>query len=356
MTRTVGSPTGTGRALRCIVLLTTMVAACAAPPKPRNEVTDAERKQAAADAKIVEELLQGGDLVRANVVADEVMRLDPYGPQNNLVVARARAAQAVVDNNPRKYDDAVKQAGLACDAAPDSAVAFYTRGKLQYDRNYFDAALLDLQKAVDLDPKFTDARLLIVRSHRKLRQPIAEKKALEALIAAEPNDSLGYTELGSILIASEDDADAARGKQLLEHAVELDAQNDVALHQLAELKAADGDLVGAEALLRQAASAAAGRPVREADALYNLGAVLHREGKSPEARAAYERCLALNPEERRALGNLGLLLAAAGEKDEARSRLRAAIELEKDPDVKKKLRGALDGLDDAKSAESGAEE
>ncbi len=338
--------TRAGFSLAALLIVAGAFACAAAPKKARDEVSDAERKQAAIDAGIVEQALRDGDLVRANEVAEVVMQLDPFSPTNNLVVARARAAQAVVDGNPRKYDDAVKQAGLACDASPDSAVAFYTRGKLQYDRNYFDSALLDLKKSVDLDPHQKDARLLIVRAHRKLRQPIAEKKALEELIAAEPNDALGYTELGAILVASRDDADAARGEELLKKAVELDPENDIALHHLAELRVEDGDLAGAETILRQAASAAAGRAVREADALYNLGAVLHLQGKSAEARAIYERCLALRPDDRRALGNLGLLLAEAGEKDEARAKLRSAVEFEKDAAVKKKLEAALDALDE----------
>src|SRR5690606_3744246 len=127
--------------------------------------------------------------------------------------------------------------------------------------------------------------------------------------------------------------DVTRGRELLERAVTLDPNDDLALHELARLRAADGDAAEAERLLRRAVAASVGHPVREADALFNLGAAVLAQGRKDEARRLSEQCLAKNPDDHRATGNLGFLLLEQGEVDEARRRLEQAAAREENRDV-----------------------
>ena len=68
---------------------------------------------------------------------------------------------------------------------------------------------------------------------------------------------------------------------------------------------------------------------REGDAarLFAIGVAAHRAGDMPAARSAYERVLALAPNDVDALNNMGVLLAASRELDGAESMLRRAVRL-----------------------------
>lgn len=68
---------------------------------------------------------------------------------------------------------------------------------------------------------------------------------------------------------------------------------------------------------------------REGDAarLFAMGVAAHRAGDMAAARSAYERVLALAPNDVDALNNMGVLLAASRELDGAESMLRRAVRL-----------------------------
>lgn len=303
-------------------------AGCAAdPPPPATPTTVEERARAQLAAEQVLALLAEQQLDQANELADRMIRQDPYAAATNLAFARARAARAVVEEDPRAYELAVQRANYACEAAPDDPEAWFVRGKLEYDRRHYSRALVDLAKVLELAPVHAEALTLTAFCHRVLRQPIAERTAWERLIAAHPDDARATYRLALILLEGGRE-DRPRGVELLERAVELDPGDDLPLHSLARLRADEGDLAGAEALLRRAVAAAAGRTVREADALFNLGACLQAQGRDAEAIEQYERCLNIDLENYRALGNLGFLLARQGDLDEGARRLRQALEQE----------------------------
>ncbi len=82
-----------------------------------------------------------------------------------------------------------------------------------------------------------------------------------------------------------------------------------------------GRLAEAEGVLRRAVT------VRDAAGEYNLGSVLDRLGRWDEARAHYERALAINPFHARAMNNLGAGLARAGDTAAALEHFERAIDL-----------------------------
>lgn len=63
----------------------------------------------------------------------------------------------------------------------------------------------------------------------------------------------------------------------------------------------------------------------EAARLFAAGVAAHRAGDLPAARSAYERVLALQPNDVDALNNMGVLLAASRELDRAEALLRRAV-------------------------------
>jgi tetratricopeptide (TPR) repeat protein len=71
------------------------------------------------------------------------------------------------------------------------------------------------------------------------------------------------------------------------------------------------------------------------------GSLLEHDGKLPEARAAYERALALDPELAESATNLGLVLARLGDPRRSRALLDALIARHPQADTALRNRGAL---------------
>ena len=330
------------RSRSVLALLACVLPGCASEPPPPVDrtVSQEDRNRAAEGARIVDDLLKEQDLDRANQVADQVMEQDPFSPRSNLASARARAAVAVRDQDPRLYQEAVQRANFACEADPDNPEVHFVRGKLQYDRQYYSRALIDFGRVLELEPAHHDALQMKAWAHRALRQPKAEQAGWRALVLAHPSDAQAHYRLALILMEGVAE-EVVEGEQLLLRAAELDPSDDLVLHELARLKAAAGDNAGAEQLLRQALVAAAGKQGREAELLFNLGAVVQAQGRHAEARDLYERCLEIEHDHSRALGNLGLALLETGQKKEAVHRLRQALDKEPSRAVRESIEALL---------------
>lgn len=336
------------------LLMVAGLGACASEPPPTDPaLARLDHVRAAEGARLVDELLRDGEVDRAVTVADTLVRRDGTAAESHRAVARAHAAKAVIELDPAAYADAIREATLACEAAPDDAEAWYVRGKLQFDRRRYSQALDDFAHALELDPRHRDALRMTAWAERALGRPMGERQAWTALVETYPDDARGHVRLGQILIVSEVEGEPALGLEHLDRAVTLDPNDDLALHELARARAAEGDHAEAERLLRRAVAASAGRPVREADALYNLGAAVLAQGRRDEARVLFERCLALNPDEHRALGNLGYLLLEAGDTAEGRRRLRQAADREENRDVRRRIEALLE---ESRSSEAGTTE
>ena len=90
-----------------------------------------------------------------------------------------------------------------------------------------------------------------------------------------------------------------------------------------------------------------------ADHYFNQAVQYHRSGELAEARAAYERCLALNPDQHHALANLGSVCRRLGLLDMALQYLRRAVALQPmDAGAHYNLANALRDTGDLAAAES----
>ncbi len=331
-----------------------LLAACASePPAPPPQPSAAERARAAEGAAITAQLVAEDEIQKANEVADTVLELDPYAASSHLAAAQARSRRGVEDKDPRRYEEAVQHATLACEADPENPEPFYVRAKLQFDRKHYSRALVDLRRVLELDPAHREAWQLAAWSHHALGEPKAERAAWEALLAVAPSDARATCRLAELLLESAERADQERGKELLEQAVELGPEDDLALQGLARLRAAQGEPARAEELLRRAlaAAAASGDPVRHSDVIFSLGAVVQQQGRLEEARDLYEQCLALESDfdDHRALGNLGFVLIELGERAEGRRYLEQALEQETNKRVCRRIQDVLDQLEEKRA-------
>jgi two-component system chemotaxis response regulator CheY len=305
---------GDGRAARRIFRQ-----AAAANPlffRARDALADslaAEGRQPEALATLEEVLAQGGGAnaarqerlaglayaqglyPRAEEALDEAQRLKParVDPANRLLLARVRLAGGRLD----EALPVLAQAALAAQAAGD------------------DLAL-------------ADALLLTAATHLRLGD--AEEFRLTCARLARDNAWSGETrpfplahlerELAAICLQAGNEPEA------LTHlaASQALAPNDQA-HQdtLAALCAE----AGSPGLLARAQAEAAARLAAEAEACSRLGLSLVARGRLDEARAQYERGLALVPESGRLRFNLGKLHLRRSEAEQALPELAAAARL-----------------------------
>lgn len=321
------------------LVLVALLPACAAPPEPTPQQ---RREQVMALDAEVAALVAEGELERAVELADDMVTLDPTSPGINMAVARARAALAVKNGEPRLYADALRFADAALASDPENARFLEQRARMQYERRYFTKALADLDHVVELEPDNVDAYRLAARAHRGLRQPIGERASWEALLLRAPDDVEAHLQIGSRLLDDTDKEQAALATEHLARAAQLAPEDPIVLQTLAERRRADGDLAAAESLLKQAVWVARELPDRQADALFNLGALAQAQGRNAEARDYYRRAADLAPADARVLGNLGFVLKELGEDDEAQRRLKQARDLEQDASQRHRLAALIE--------------
>ncbi len=328
---------------------------CSSGPEsvPRSKVTSEGRTQAGAYAADLEKALESKDLVRAEELATRIDETDPYTPRHGMAVARARAAIASRDGNPRNYNDAIKRADDAIAAAPDDPDLLMQRAQLQFDRKYYDKAIDDFTRAVELRATERQGRRMIAFCRHHLRQPKLERKAWEDLVAVAPDDADALYYLAAVLLQSDQKVDVALGDEYLKKAIEKVPTHRLALEALAYRAFAKNDYAAAEGYLKRALSivqstaeqvevtAPTEATLGEADVNYSLGAVLQAAGRTKEAAEAYERCLTLDPTNTKASANLGLLLLDLGDVDQGMQRLREASLAEKNDLVKKQIDAIL---------------
>lgn len=236
----------------------------------------------------------------------KAVSLNPNYHQYYLDLASAYIGMAVVESQKSAPDQqtvanliasAVNQAREATRLAPNDAASwdflstmYATARPLSQNANSF--VISALEQAIKLEK--TNPRLYLDYGNAKIAQKDLKggREALEKAIALKPNYVLGYSTLAQL--------DEAEGKanEAIEHmsvAAAL-AQNDPTLifnvGRLYYNRAKQDDLVRAEQLFILALSF---NP-NYADALWSLGVLYERQGRSSDALQLYRRVQQLNPD------------------------------------------------------------
>ncbi len=192
-----------------------------------------------------------------------------------------------------------------------------------------------LARCLKLAPQRVDTLFLRARTQSDLGRPKQAVQMYEAVLAQSPNHQKATYNLG---VLSRRGGDLARAEALLTRAAELSSGRlkSKALNQLGLTRGAAGHWDQAAQTLREAVG------LRPDDARFwlDLGKAEQHLNRPEEARAAYEKALALNRRLADAHAALGLLHQEQGNRGKALSHLSRAVKLDSaNPDYRKALAG-----------------
>ncbi len=239
---------------------------------------------------------------------------------------------------------------------PEDAEALAERGKIFYDNAILDRAIVDLQASIRFDSTnhevwhlLADAQLENMRSRDAIntmiyassrfadRMQTLLKLAEFQLIVKRYDDALATLEragrldknepevffmLGEVLRES-DTTDTARPIDAYERAAELDPRMTDAWLQLGTLHERRGNKI-AERYLRTATNVDRDNPLP----FRMLADYYSRQGRLPEAVAAYDDAIRLEPQYAEALYNSGLVLLDMDSVQRAQRHFDMAVEVE----------------------------
>ena len=197
---------------------------------------------------------------------------------------------------------------------PKDAEPHYQLGLAELDLGYAQAAVNELRRAVQMDPKHMGAQLKLAELMAANRNPDVVRegeKGAQAILAVEPGNPDALQTLASAeLRLGEDPKDAVAH---LEEALEKVPQHLGSATDLAMEKLREHDVAGAEQVLLKSASAAP----QSAEHAVVLARFYLLTQKPQEAERQLRRALELDPANGPALAGLGNLLYKTGRKDEA---------------------------------------
>jgi tetratricopeptide (TPR) repeat protein len=258
-----------------------------------------------------------------------------------------------------KLDEAAEAYAAAVRLDPSDAATFTGLGRLRMAQGDSAGARTAFEAAVALGPD-ADAEhqfgLLLMAREGKPGEALPR---FQRACQLQPTDTRYQNSCGAALLAVGRPADAA---DRFRTAIKMDLNYSQAHAALARVEAARGRQAEAAAFAREAAERKYDRPTSleelgealthygaallalgdtagaracfestldltaSAEAEFQLGTVLLKEGKPDEALPRLDRAALLNPKDRRAPHNAGTALLALGKPDEAAERFRTAIQ------------------------------
>ncbi len=232
---------------------------------------------------------------QALTFAERASQLRPsYAPAHVLV------AQLLERHN--RPESALERYKKAVASDPRCTVAEFGLGRLYLANRDLEVSLEHLRRAAELQPDATPINAFLARVYRRLDDPASAEREVE--LARQPTKEIV---LNDPLMA-----------QVMHEAV-----SSAAYHRGAMRADAAGDLKNAEALYRSLLE------IRPLDVVihYQLGNMLARQGKFPQARDQYRKALDVDLRHAPTLVAFGNMLNYQGKFDEAVRQYRNALDV-----------------------------
>ncbi len=190
---------------------------------------------------------------------------------------------AVAYMNNLRYRPALACLSRWIELQPEAAKAYQFRGWVLERMNRNKEAMVDYQKALEIDPDLVPVRLQMAEILLEDRRPQEARPHLERLHRQDPGHPLVQARLGMCLYLQGEMEEARR---LMEAAV-VRLPSDPALHiQLARLDQQEGRAAEAERRLRAVVQA----DPSDTEAFYALFNAVQSQGRVDEARTILKEC------------------------------------------------------------------
>jgi protein O-GlcNAc transferase len=281
-------------------------------PSPMNEFSSnpegsvGNHKAASARYKLGQSLLRVGKIPEAMEAFRDAAQLKPDFLEAHFALGVLLARQGI-ENHGEAMDQFLEVLRLN----PNHVRARINLSNLLEQGGDLEAAIAEMQKAVQLAPKQADFYLLLGQKQQKAKQYQEAIQSYRRSTELNPQMFGAHYGVGVVLYLLGDFAGAATELQSL---LELNPDHAYAHYQLGKLLVKQEEFSKAATHLEDAIRL---QPTL-AEAYAELGALLKRRNETEQAEKAFRNAVRLNPELTKACYGLAQLLLAKGEKEEAR--------------------------------------
>jgi tetratricopeptide (TPR) repeat protein len=222
-----------------------------------------------------------------------------------------------------RYGDAEKLGRSITQRFPRHQLSWKVLGATLNQARKFQESLIPNQKAVDLDPKDPEARIILGSTLQQLGRPEQAEASYKKAIALKPDFAAAHYCLGTMMqeLGRFGDAEVS-----YRNAIALNPSFPEAYINLGITLRKIGKSEESEPIYRRAIAL---KPDL-AEAHYNLGVTLKDLGRLDDAEASYRKAIALRPRYAEAHCDLGGTLRGLGRLDDAKASYRKAIEIKPD--------------------------
>jgi putative PEP-CTERM system TPR-repeat lipoprotein len=233
-------------------------------------------------------------------LAREAIASDPESPDARLATARALIAKKDVVRAKAELDQLL-------DRFPDSAAVHLNMGLLQGLRNDQPLARKHFERALEIDPKMTDALGGLVMLD------LAAKRVPEALARVEARVAQNPSDPAALLLAARTygmSGNGAKAEEYLKRLIQTNPDDLTPYAMLAQLYVSMGRLDAALAEYESIAK----RDPKPVGALTFAGIILQGQGKTADAQDRFERALKLDADAAVAANNLAWIYAQSDDR------------------------------------------
>ncbi len=285
-------------------------------------------RSAEAENALAEAYLALGDANSAQPALEKAVALEPANGIAQLNLGRLLLEKG---QSPaaRKH---LTIAATSLKKGDDAAEAHYLLAKIATAQDDPANAVVHLQQAVDLTPKFAQAWSDLGAARQLQQDDAAALKAYERAVALNPNDAIAQYRFGSELLH---EGDSHQAVEHLAAAYRLNPDDQSTLNALQTALRREGRSTEADQIRQKLADLLRSRDqknqnVLEAVKLNNKGAALEKEGNLADAAQQYKEALALDPEHNGIRVNYAIALLRQGLWTEGLNQLHEASQREPD--------------------------
>ena len=267
-----------------------------------------------AGLKYLERWDKPANLESAAALFGQTVKNDPNFALGFSALAEVDWARYRLDHDSRWVEEAEKNCRRAAELNQSLPAVYVTLARIHNGRGQYNLALQEIQQALKLQPRYSDAQLAEAAVYASMGQVERAESSYKTAAALRPQSWDGYYELGAFYYRNGRYAEAAFAFEQVLKVTPDNALAHATLGGVVQLLHKDAE---AERHLRRSIEL---QP--SYTAYTNLGALYLRQRRWADAAAATRQALQMNASDWNAWANLGLACEWLNQKNEAEQAYR----------------------------------